>query len=125
MYATRHAPKIYPLTKFGTFISNYKQICYGLDLARTETRRQGHSDLEAVGNSPGPKMYLHTKYGTATINNIGDLLRVYFFQELTPEIKVTEAENSERHSITQGHLGHLIRESFGKFLAWHHNSTMR
>ena len=58
------------------------QICSGLDLARTETRGQGHSDLEPVGNSQGPKMYLHTKYGTATIkfNNIGDLLWVQFFK---------------------------------------------
>ena len=39
------------------------QICSELDLARTETRGQGHSDLETVGDSPGPKMYLHTKYG--------------------------------------------------------------
>ena len=43
---------------------------------------QCHSDLETVGDSPGPKMYLHTKY------------------ELTPEIKVTVAENSERHPMT-------------------------
>ena len=27
---------------------------------------------------PSTKMYLHTKYGTATINNIGDLLWVHF-----------------------------------------------
>ena len=74
MDATCHDPKIYPHTIFGIPTSNYKQICSGLDLARTETRGQGHSDLEPVGNSPGPKMYLHTKYGTSTINNIGDLL---------------------------------------------------
>ena len=48
-------------------------------LARIETRSQGHSDLETVGVSPGPKMYLHTKYdGAVTINNIGDLLMVHF-----------------------------------------------
>ena len=79
MYATRHDPKIYPHTKFGIFTSNYIQICSGLDFARTEARGQGHSDLETVGDSPGPKMYLHTKYGTAIINNIGDLLWVHFF----------------------------------------------
>ena len=61
-------------------ITLYIQICSGLDLARTETRGQGNIDLEPVGNSPGPKMYLHTKYGTATINNIGDLLWVDFFK---------------------------------------------
>ena len=76
MYATCHDPKIYPNTKFGIPKSNYIQICSGLDFARTETRGQGHSDLETVGDSPGPKMYLHTKYGTATKNNIGDLLWV-------------------------------------------------
>ena len=55
------------------------QIIYsGLDLARTETRDQGHSDLEPVGVSPVPNIYLHTRYGTATINNIGDLLWVHF-----------------------------------------------
>ena len=43
-------------------------MCSRLDLARTETRGKGHCDLETVGESPGPKMYLHTKYGTATIN---------------------------------------------------------
>ena len=81
MYATRHNPKIHPHTKFGIPTSNYIQICYGLDLTRIETRCQGHSDLETVGDLPGPKMYLHTKYGTATINNIlGDLLRVHFFK---------------------------------------------
>ena len=42
-------------------------------------------------------MYLHTKYGTATINNIGDLLCVQFFQDRTPEI-------SERHSMTPTYI---------------------
>ena len=77
----RHAmiPKYIP-TKFGIPTSNYIQICSGLDLARTETRGQGHSDLEPVGDSPGPKMYLYTKYGTASKNDIGDLLWVHFFK---------------------------------------------
>ena len=73
-------PKIYPHTKFVIPTSNYIQICSELDLSRTETRGQGHSDLEPVGDSPGPKMNLHTKYGTATINNIGDLLWAHFFK---------------------------------------------
>ena len=78
----RHAmiPKYILTIKFGIPTSNYIKIRSGLDLARTETRGQGHSDLETVGDSPGPKMYLHTKYGTATINNIGDLLWVHFFK---------------------------------------------
>ena len=80
MYVARHDPIIYTHTKFGIPTSNYIQICSGLDLARTETRCQGHSDLETVGDSPGPKMYLHTNHGTATINNIGDLLWVYYFK---------------------------------------------
>ena len=84
VYATCHDPKIYPHTKFGIPTSNYIQICSGLDLARSETRGQGHSDLEPVGDSPGPKMYLHIKYGTATINNIGDLPWVYFFETCLP-----------------------------------------
>ena len=58
VYAIWDDPKIYPHTKFGIPTSNYIQICSGLDLARTETRGQGHSDLETVGDSPGPKMYL-------------------------------------------------------------------
>ena len=62
VYATCHDPKIYPHTKFGIPTSNYIQICSGLNLARTETRGQGQSDLEPIGNSPGYKMYLHTKY---------------------------------------------------------------
>ena len=60
------------------FTTNYIQICSGLELARTEIRGQGHSDLETVGDSPGPKMYLHTKYETAIINNIVNLLWVHF-----------------------------------------------
>ena len=80
MYATRHGPKIYPHTNFRIPTSNYIQFCSGLDLARTFTRGQVHRDLETVGDSPGPKMYLYTKYGTATINNIGDLLLVHFFK---------------------------------------------
>ena len=107
VYATCHDSKIYPLTKFGIPSSNYIQICSGLNLARTETRGQGHSDLETVGYSPGPKRYLHTKYGTATINNIGDLLWVHFFQDLTPEIKVTVDENSERHPMTPTYIHKL------------------
>ena len=91
VYVTCHDPEIYPHTKFWIPTSYYIQICSGFDLARTETRRQGHSDLEPVGDSPGPKMYLQTKYGTA----VGS-----FFQDLTPEIKVTVAENNERHFMT-------------------------
>ena len=78
MYMTFHDPEIYPYTKFVIPTSNYIQIRSGIHLARTETRGQGHSDLEPIGDSPGPKMYLHTKYGTATINNIGDLLWCIF-----------------------------------------------
>ena len=63
VYAIRHDPKIYPHTKFRIPTSNYIQISSELDLARTETRGQGHSDLETFGDSPGSKMYLHTKYG--------------------------------------------------------------
>ena len=63
VYATRYDPKIYPHTKFRIPTSNYIQISSELDLARTETRGQGHSDLETFGDSQGSKMYLHTKYG--------------------------------------------------------------
>ena len=80
MYVTCHDPKKFPHTMFRIPTSNYMQICSRLDLTRTETRGQGHSDLEPVGDSPGPKMYLQIKYGTATLNNIGDLLWVYFFK---------------------------------------------
>ena len=80
VYATCHDPKIYPHIKFGIPTSNCIQICSLLDIARTETRGQGHSDLETVGDSPGPKTYLHTKYRTASINNIDNLLWVHFFK---------------------------------------------
>ena len=76
-------------------------------LARIETRSQGHSDLETVGDSPGSKMYLPTKYGTANIHNIRRSAVGAFFQELTPEIKVSVAENSERHSMTQTYI-HIL-----------------
>ena len=80
MYATCHDPKIYPHTKFwDSYLKLYTDMLW-LDLARTEARGQGHIDLEPVDDSPGPKMYLHTKCGTATINNIGDLLWVHFFK---------------------------------------------
>ena len=61
--STRHDPKVYPHTKFRIPSSNDIQISSELDLARTETRGQGHSDLETVDESPGSMMYLHTKYG--------------------------------------------------------------
>ena len=54
---TRHDPKIYPHTKLRIPTSNYIQICSELDLARTETRGQGHSDLEKVGESPNMECY--------------------------------------------------------------------
>ena len=41
------------------------------------------------------------------MNKIGDLLWVHFFQELTPEIKVTVDENSERHSMTTTYIHKL------------------
>ena len=63
VYATCHDPKIYPHTIFRIPTSKYIQIYPELGLAKTETRGQGHSDLETVGDSPGPKMYLQTKYG--------------------------------------------------------------
>ena len=62
VYTIRHDPKINPHIKFRIPTSNYIQICSELDLAKNETRCQGHSDLETVGDSPGSKMYLHTKY---------------------------------------------------------------
>ena len=55
VYATHHEPKMYLHIKFRIPTSNYIQICSELDLARTETRGQGHSDLETVGESPGPR----------------------------------------------------------------------
>ena len=78
VYVTCHDPK-YILTPYLGFLP---QIIYRYALGSTllETRGQGHSDLEPVDDSPGPKMYLHSKYGTATINNIGDLLWVHFFK---------------------------------------------
>ena len=63
VYATRHDPNIYPHIKFRIPTSNYIHIYSELDLARAETRGQGHSDLEIFVDSPGSKMYLHTKYG--------------------------------------------------------------
>ena len=77
VYATCKAPKI--LTpNLGFLPQNIYRYALGSNLAGT--RGWGHSDLETVGDPPGPKMYLHTKYGTATINNIGDLLWVHFFK---------------------------------------------
>ena len=63
VYATRHDLKIYPHTKFRIPSSNYIQIYSELDLAGTETRGQGHSDLETFDDLPGFKIYLHNKYG--------------------------------------------------------------
>ena len=56
-------PKYILTPKFRIPTSNSIQICSELDIASTETRGQGHSDMETVGDLPGPKMYLHTKYG--------------------------------------------------------------
>ena len=60
----RHAmiPKYILTPKLG-LLPQIIQISSELDLARTETRGQGHSDLTTFGDSPGSKMYIHTKYG--------------------------------------------------------------
>ena len=79
VYAACHDHKIYLHTKFGIPTSNCIQICSGLDLARTKTRGQGHSKLETVGDSPVPKMYLHTKYGTATVT--GRVVQIWTTQD--------------------------------------------
>ena len=79
VYATRHDPKIYPHTKFRSPTSNYIQISSELDLARTETRGQGHSDLETFGDSRVQDVSTY-QIRNATINKIGDLLWVHFFK---------------------------------------------
>ena len=106
MYVTRHDPKIHPHSKFRIPTSNYIQICSALDLARTETRGQGHSDLEQLVTHQGPRC-IYIPNMEATINKIGDLLWVHFFQELAPEIKVTVDENSERHFMTTTYIQKL------------------
>ena len=40
-------------------------------------------------------------------NTIDDMLWVHFFQDLTPEIKVTVAENSKQHSMTPTYIHKL------------------
>ena len=47
---TRHDPKIYPHTKFRIPTSNYIQICSELNLARTETRGQGHARIQELSS---------------------------------------------------------------------------
>ena len=47
-------------------------------------------------------MYLHTKYGTARRSAVNAV-----FQDLTPEIKVTVAENSEPHCMTRTYIHKL------------------
>ena len=63
VYATRHDPNIYPHTKFKIPTSNYMQICSELDLARTETRGQGHSDWKHLVTLHGPRCIYIPKYG--------------------------------------------------------------
>ena len=118
MYATRHDPKIYPHTKFRIPTSNYIQISFELDLARTETRGQGHSDLETFGDSRVKDVSTYQIWN-ATINKIGDLLWVHFFQELPPEIKVTVDENSERHSMTTTYIHKLNLEVIMAYIMRH------
>ena len=67
-----------------------------LDLARTETRGQGHNVLETVSKSLGSKMYRN-----ATINKIGDLLWVHVFKNWLLRSRSQWIKNSERHSMTQ------------------------
>ena len=76
----RHAmiPK-YILTPFRIPTSNYIQISSELDLARAETRGQGHSDLETFGDSRVQDASTYQIWN-ATINKIGDLLWVHFFK---------------------------------------------
>ena len=72
----RHAmiPK-YILTFLPQTIYRYALGSTLLELKRWNQR----SRLQWPGNSWWLVMYLHTKYGSATINNIGDLLWVHFF----------------------------------------------
>ena len=70
----RHAMiQIYILTPNLGFLP---QIIYRYALGSTLLELKA----EPEGDSPGPNMYLHTNYGTATINNIGDLLWGHFFK---------------------------------------------
>ena len=68
-------------------------------------------------------MYLHTKYGTATIHNIGDLLWC-IFQDLTPEIKVTMAENSDWHSMIPTYFHKLNLGGYKSYNMRHALNTM-
>ena len=66
-------------------------------------------------------MYLHTKYGATTINNIGDLLWVHF-QDLSPEIKVTVDENSERLSMAPTYI---YKMSFGVNMSYNMRHALK
>ena len=47
-----------------------------------------------------------------------------FFQELTPEINVTVAENSERHSMTQTYIQKLNSKVYTSYNIRHAFNTM-
>ena len=59
---------------------------YALDSTLLELKPEVKVTLtwNQLATRQGPKMYLHTKYGTAAINNIGDLLWVHFFKTWLP-----------------------------------------
>ena len=103
VYVTCHNPKI--LTPNLGFLP---QIIYRYALGSTLL------ELKPEGNVTVTRKQLVTRQGPRCIYipNMellpyiirGDLMWGHFFQELTSEIKVTVAENSERHSMTPTYI---------------------
>ena len=61
----RHAmiPKYILTPNLGFLPQIINRYALSSTLLEQKARGQSHSDLETFGDSPGSKMYLHTKYG--------------------------------------------------------------
>ena len=107
MYATRHDPKIYPHTKFRML----PQIIYRYALSSTMLELKPEVKVTVTWKHlvtrQGPRCIYIPNVECYHKLNRRSAVSAFFFQELTPEIKVTVDENSERHSMTTTYIHKL------------------
>ena len=77
-YVILRDPKMVLHTKFWITTWNEIQICFQLDLSRTEARGQGHSDAETVVDTLRPKDVSTYQILESMSYNIGDMQRTRF-----------------------------------------------
>ena len=65
-----------------------------------------NTSIKKSDNIAGPlqiyKLYPHTELGIPSSNNIGDLLRIWYFKELRPEIKIKATVIWKQYTTPRG-----------------------